>query len=184
MILVVGPGRCGTSTVARFLQKNGINMGNKFIPADKNNPEGYFEDIKFRDLNNAILWDKISLPQWRKATAAIIKQRQEPWGLKDPKIANLIDEYNRLLPSAYFIRCHRDFDEICKSIERVYGHQPAKVKQMVIWREQLLNKGLIDAPVLEIDVTNGSEWKPQVKELIQSAYPNRIQESKENPCQT
>ena len=165
MILVVGPGRCGTSTTARFVHNLGVNMGEEFVPADKGNPEGYFEDIEFRDLNNAVLRNKITLKQWREDVTRVISYRVEPWGFKDPKIANLIKEYRGLLPDAKFIRCHRNQDSILLSLQRVYKFDREKALRMLVWRERLLDEGLLCAPVININVTDGSEWQANVKEF-------------------
>jgi len=48
MIVVAGSNRSGTSCVSGILQKLGISMGRGFLPADKNNKSGYWEDKKLR----------------------------------------------------------------------------------------------------------------------------------------
>ena len=46
MILVVGPGRCGTSAVAGRLCDLGVFMCST-VESDETNPDGYFEDVEF-----------------------------------------------------------------------------------------------------------------------------------------
>ncbi|MBD3266309.1 hypothetical protein GF373_06530, partial [bacterium] len=43
LIMVIGPGRSGTSLIMQILRAAGINCGQNWIPTNKNNPRGYFE---------------------------------------------------------------------------------------------------------------------------------------------
>jgi hypothetical protein len=55
-ILVVGTGRCGTSTVARVLHEQlGVCMGSRFREADANNPRGFYEDLDALEANQRLL---------------------------------------------------------------------------------------------------------------------------------
>lgn len=56
MKIVTGPGRSGTSLAARILIETGADFGlpGNHIPADRNNPGGYFEDIEFVSINAAL----------------------------------------------------------------------------------------------------------------------------------
>jgi len=53
-LIVAGMHRSGTSLFASYLASLGIDMGSS-IPADDNNPEGYFEDGRFLELNRRAL---------------------------------------------------------------------------------------------------------------------------------
>lgn len=50
-IVVLGPGRCGTSTLARGLIALGIAFGDRLKPAARKNPRGFFEDIDLLRVN-------------------------------------------------------------------------------------------------------------------------------------
>ena len=50
-IVVLGPGRCGTSTLARGLIALGIAFGDRLKPAMRKNPRGFFEDLDLLDIN-------------------------------------------------------------------------------------------------------------------------------------
>lgn len=50
-IVVLGPGRCGTSTLARGLISLGIAFGDRLKPAMRKNPRGFFEDTDLLDIN-------------------------------------------------------------------------------------------------------------------------------------
>ena len=46
-VLVTGPGRCGSSTVARILHENiGICMGHYLRTGDEQNPKGSYEECR------------------------------------------------------------------------------------------------------------------------------------------
>jgi len=85
-IIVVGPGRCGTSAVAGILHYLGVFMGEGFVLADENNPYGHWEDKEFHDLNDALSTRRISSSQWNYWVGQLIQKRralQIPWGWKD-----------------------------------------------------------------------------------------------------
>ena len=46
IVLVIGPGRCGSSKMAELLHnKCNVNMGEQWVrPPDNFNPNGYYED--------------------------------------------------------------------------------------------------------------------------------------------
>lgn len=50
-IVVLGPGRCGTSTIARGLIALGIAFGDRLKPAARKNPRGFFEDLDLLAIN-------------------------------------------------------------------------------------------------------------------------------------
>jgi hypothetical protein len=50
-VVVLGPGRCGTSTIARGLISLGIAFGHRLKPAARKNPRGFFEDLDLLDIN-------------------------------------------------------------------------------------------------------------------------------------
>ena len=50
-VVVLGPGRCGTSTIARGLIALGIDFGDRLKPAARKNPRGFFEDLDLLSVN-------------------------------------------------------------------------------------------------------------------------------------
>lgn len=54
MIVVVGPGRCGTSTITRGLQALGVALGDRLKPALRKNAKGFFEDLDLLAINYAV----------------------------------------------------------------------------------------------------------------------------------
>lgn len=127
MILVLGVGRSGTSDVARILDELGVNMGHRFHSEDEFNPKGYFEDKDFQELNMTYtmmgLYKKDRRENlykiWRKQFNEMLAKREEPWGLKDPGIADfpaLLDEYLKLDPK--IVVCSRDKDDTIRSLQK------------------------------------------------------------------
>jgi len=53
-VIVLGYTHSGTSMVAGVIHKLGISMGEKLKKADKVHPLGFFEDVKFVELNDRI----------------------------------------------------------------------------------------------------------------------------------
>lgn len=95
-VLVLGVPRSGTSCVAGVLHKLGCDMGaGHFQPKDKFNPRGYYEDMRWRLVNQRITGKGYSLKAanvqgidkeqehlYRKLAQA---RRDTPlWGIKDP----------------------------------------------------------------------------------------------------
>lgn len=124
MILVVGTGRCGTSTVARLLHEElGISMGERFDPPCPANPDGIYEDLEFREIHVAFQRGLLTLPMLRARFGALVARRREPWGLKDPRLAHHLGLYLQWLEKPDVIWCHRDLDSVATSINRWY-HTP------------------------------------------------------------
>ena len=93
--LVIGTGRCGTSTVARLMHTQmGICMMEKdaFDP-DKNNTKGFFEDYDFKYVNDEFLFRGMTYPKWLTCVSYITQERRKlkrPWGFKDPYTADIL----------------------------------------------------------------------------------------------
>ena len=45
VVIVVGAGRSGTSTITRGLSALGIELGDNLKPGSAKNPKGFFEDM-------------------------------------------------------------------------------------------------------------------------------------------
>lgn len=125
--------RSGTSMVAGILTKLGINMGGRRLDRNRcpGNPLGHYEDRAFIRLNDNILkraggdWKKP--PKWK----LIINQRERfdirikrvlnslnypLTGWKDPRTSLTIDLYYPHLINPYFIVCHRNPDDVARSL--------------------------------------------------------------------
>lgn len=95
-VLVVAPGRSGTSTVARLLHEVfHIKMGTHFHPPDEHNRKGYYEDLDFRKLDESLANPKpphqlIAAPFWEVLTRQSLEAKAAedvPWGYKEPRLS-------------------------------------------------------------------------------------------------
>jgi hypothetical protein len=156
-ILVVGPGRCGTSCVAGVLHHLGVFMGERMLGAHATNPYGHFEDREFLDLNIARLQNGLSREKWVSGVQQLIERRrvlQVPWGWKDPRTCNLLPDYLRLLDAPKFVRCTRAPDQIEESVVKAYGGNgwtAEDARRVRIRRERELDRYLPWYETIEID---------------------------------
>jgi hypothetical protein len=54
VIVVVGAGRSGTSTLTRGMAALGIELGDNLKPGSRKNPKGFFEDLDILDINQRL----------------------------------------------------------------------------------------------------------------------------------
>jgi hypothetical protein len=124
MLLVVGPHRSGTSTVARALECLGAVNSTNLMPPSHTHPRGYFEDNDIYLFNDRVLlpalgrtWSSISSVDWRalrddqrsllEAQALDILRRNYPPSqrlcvLKEPRIGALLPFWLPSLHNAGF----------------------------------------------------------------------------------
>lgn len=138
-ICIAGMHRAGTSMVARLLHLSGLYLGpeSDISLTAEDNPEGFWENIHFVRLNNAILaclgggWDvPPSMPDdWdlaprllplRAQAAELLQQFEshEPWGWKDPRNSLTLAFWKRLLPSLKVVICLRSPLEVARSLHK------------------------------------------------------------------
>jgi len=108
LVIVVGMHRSGTSALAGLLHSNGVTMGEDvdfYPPPMRENPKGFFENKRFRQLNDKLLHDgghrvkafKPITPAWNEdkiketyldRMVHLIKYYDnyfQLWGWKDPR---------------------------------------------------------------------------------------------------
>lgn len=132
-VVVLGPGRSGTSSVAGILQILGVHMGDvAWQGTDRWNVHGYFEDRAFFDLNERIL--AAAGGSWREpppreavleAGAAFrdeirraIEGRRGTWGWKDPRSVLTIELFLPYLPSPRIVVVLRSPVHVAASLAR------------------------------------------------------------------
>lgn len=129
LILVLGPGRSGTSLVAKLISTLGVDLGENLIPANRSNPDGYFEDKGIVEHHKEILaafgannsyGGILPLPpNWVESDIA---RRVEDWlvaslnerfarctsiGVKDPRISMLLPMWDRIAA-----RCNAELQHV------------------------------------------------------------------------
>lgn len=119
VIVVLGPGRSGTSMVMNILVKLGMQVSEKLFPAAKGNPRGYFEDIEIMNIQKQLLLElnaqpNIPLPKgWQEAhglnsfinaLSEIVQKNVQAskniWGFKDPRTTVLLDLWTKVFDNS------------------------------------------------------------------------------------
>src|SRR3990167_4680399 len=104
-IIICGMHRSGSSLVARMFYEWGVNLGEKLMEGDFANPEGFFENWDFVNLNNELLsenggsWNYpvvVNKPDER-CRNLINKCRDTVWGWKDNRTAFTFKAYEPYL---------------------------------------------------------------------------------------
>lgn len=136
-VCIVGMHRSGTSLVTRLLKECGLFLGTEeeLVGPALDNPEGFWENQKFVELNEDILarfggsWDAPpSLPpHWEfssevdplleragELVARFSHHRQ--WGWKDPRNSLTIPFWRRVIPTLKFVVCVRNPLEVAHSL--------------------------------------------------------------------
>lgn len=163
-ILVLGMHRSGTSAVTGVLNTLGIELGSDIISPSRNNPRGYFENKKIRDVNEKILatldssWeDPSQLPdnwwKYKKIKAyeeKVIRIIQEDFksknifGIKDPRLCILLPLWLEVIKEVniipYFIFSIRNPLEIAESLKK-RNDFPQK-KSILLWFKYTLEAEL------------------------------------------
>lgn len=118
-VVVLGPGRCGTSTLARGLIALGIEFGDRLKPAMRKNPRGFFEDLDLLDINyraharlrlrrNGSSIGPIPDQAWRNAELATLREeakrlirrrfgRHPVWGFKVGGVMRILPFWEQVL---------------------------------------------------------------------------------------
>ena len=132
-IVVTGMHRSGTSLVMRLLQGLGVNIGERLLEGAPGNPRGFFEDVDFYELHQAILRrcglsilveDAADIPELTEREArgarSILAEREslELWGFKDPRTSLFLDFWSRQLPGARYVLLYRHPVEVVLSLLR------------------------------------------------------------------
>lgn len=135
--VVLGMHRSATSLVTKGLSGI-INIGSVIMPAGRGNPWGHFENMRFVEMNDAILsaaggsWDNppqeeaiLSLKnEFADRIQRLVKQESEGhelWGWKDPRTTLTIKLYLPYLINPHFIACFREPHEVALSLNKRDG---------------------------------------------------------------
>jgi hypothetical protein len=155
-VFVVGPGRCGTTTVARYLIDKGYDFGGiKYAPRWLNH-----EDRVVAELNSACLAKHITRGQWTDRLKRHLRTRRAPWGFKVCNLCHNLPETKALFPDALWIWPKREFSEMLDSWMRAWDLGEDKSAALITQRELMLRAYLPDALVVPferiVDGTFGS----------------------------
>lgn len=138
-VCITGMHRSGTSSIAQLLYWCGVYLGpeNELFAAGPANPDGYWENRKFVEINNRILaayrggWDlPPSLPtSWHKSellgpvraeAESLVRQfdDREVWGWKDPRNCLTMPFWMNIRPEIKVVLCLRNPLEVALSLRK------------------------------------------------------------------
>jgi len=142
IVVILGMGRSGTSFLANWLHKCGVDMGENLKPADDiMNTEGFYEDMDMNVLLQGIRKKSVSLldkflvncVKWTfdyntiRTLGSILqnKDKKKVWGWKEPATTYLWNELwvpilveNNLFSEVLVIGAIRDFEKCVESSMR------------------------------------------------------------------
>ena len=177
-VIVVGPGRSGTTVVARLLHTElGVNMGEKF----RSDPEGecYYEDLDFRDLNRHFMDGRLNYNEWLTVTERNIfvrRRTEKPWGFKDPRGSYIMGLFFMFFDSPLFVRCRRNHEDVARSMSKNYDWPIVKSLNMARERDLALDRYLSGRKVIEFHF---DQWQEEdklcgdLKECLDVHYDGR-----------
>lgn len=138
LVIIAGMHRSGTSLVCRLLNLCGMALGDPddLMPPAPDNPEGFWENRRFLELNDAVLRANGEAWDWAKATGpaltgpALEQLRpaaerlaqgfaEGPFrGWKDPRNSLTLRFWRSVVPEAHVVLVVRHPQEVARSLER------------------------------------------------------------------
>jgi hypothetical protein len=141
VIVVLSPGRAGTSLLLKALGAMGMRLSENMIPGSVGNPEGFYEDAEIVEVHKALLQNlnthpalplpdgwlesepaKKARPKLTKILANRLPESNAIWGFKDPRTASFLPLWNRILNAPgtvpVFILAVRDPAVVATSLKR------------------------------------------------------------------
>jgi hypothetical protein len=163
VVVVVGPGRSGTSALTRGLEALGVELGDRLKPATRKNAKGFFEDVELLDINYRV-HEALGL---RRNGSSVCPVEAGQWASAD--LASLKDEAVRVIRGR-FGRCPL-WGFKCGGVlrvlpfwEEVLGAAGLDTAYVVAIRNPLnvaLSRGKLDA-YREAQEKSDLEWLAQV----------------------
>lgn len=126
-IVVLTPGRTGSSAIAGALHFLGVPMGDREENLDNIErdfaPVGLFEDTVFWEINRQTWGKEIDETTSLASYAYLIWKRYDMpiWGLKDPQAVHCFECFAPLLPDLHIIISTREKEECIQSFLKAFG---------------------------------------------------------------
>ena len=135
-IIVTGPGRSGTSAVARVLHESGVSMGDHLGPPSEFNPAGFYEELPVCELNDQIMADcgmegqelwpsrstvrSAAIPYHRPMDELVATSSAGGW--KDPRFCLTLEPWLPHLPARpKVVVCLRSPEAFIHSVISIFG---------------------------------------------------------------
>lgn len=128
-------------------------MGDRFR-SDETNPRGFFEDLWFKENNQALIAGKLGFKDWARSLETLLIERRSrciPWGLKDPRTAALLPHFDPYFKFTRVIRCVRKEHDAVASMRRCYGWTEEEAR--TVFRDRNNNLDALE-PILTVCVDN------------------------------
>ena len=160
VVVVLGPGRSGTSLCAKILGRLGIRMEATLQRANEMNPDGYFEDARLDDINKRLLKKLAPVPglgpleafapaliaDEEKELFAHIKERAfaepEIWGFKNPRTSLLLPFYRRAFKAVgivpRYVFCARAPGAVAESLREEAANTSRETAERVYFMRSFL----------------------------------------------
>ena len=160
-IVVLGMHRSGTSAVAGCLQRLGVDLGPRLMPATPDNLRGYYEHIDVVNLHDRLLlalgrsWDETGpfppgewqegepAKRYREEMFALLRRdfaHAPLWGLKDPRLSRLLPWWEPLWTETgsapLFVLVRRRPSDVAASLARREGFSTGK--SYLLWLQHTL----------------------------------------------
>ena len=154
VLIITGMHRSGTSLVASYLERAGLDIGRELLGPDVGNPKGYFEDARLHDIHLELLRrrgiedgftvsdadipiaiDDEDVALARDTVAA--RRDTDQWGWKEPRSALFLDLWARVLPEAAHLFLVRPPLAVLDSLLRRASNTSVRtepVRGLQIWR--------------------------------------------------
>ena len=161
VVVVLGMHRSGTSAVAGCLQRLGVDLGPRLMPATADNPRGYYEHVDVVNFHDRFLlalgrsWDETGpFPPggWQDGEAANRYQAEmlallrrdfataPLWGLKDPRLCRLLPwwepMWSKMDSEPLFVLVRRPPSDVAASLARREGFSAGK--SHLLWLQHTL----------------------------------------------
>ena len=143
--------------VARVLHEQlGAFMGERFREPTEENPQGYWEDLDFKECNAAFLTGQVPFEKWSVIISELAERRSTlhtNWGLKDPRLCYLLGLYLSIIDDPVIVRCNRDAEKVAPSMTKNYGWPIEAARRTCFDRSARLDKLLKGRKVHSMDFT-------------------------------
>jgi hypothetical protein len=193
-VCIAGMHRSGTSLVARVLHDCGFDLGpsRDLMPAGPDNPEGFWENLRFVRVNDRVLarlggsWSEPPAlePGWerspelgdvREEAVALAGSFSglEAWAWKDPRNSLTLSFWRGLVPDLKPVICVRHPAEVVSSLQRRTASEPLFGRRVwLTYNPRVLAVGPIRKSVAAFKrLTRGPTWgSPDESMQLWAAY--------------
>lgn len=186
VIIVLGPGRSGTSLLMQALGAMGMRLSEKMIPGSASNPGGFFEDSEIVDVHKELLESLSAHPalplpdDWlgsgpaqkaKRRLKEILDERMAEsetiWGFKDPRTVSFLPLWIRILNEPgvvpVFILAMRNPAHVVTSLHRQINREKAITELQ--WLQRTIES--LHHTAADCCIVHYEDWFTRPVELVQ-----------------